>query len=117
MRFLIIVFLALGACTHFDEDVISADDYHSRPQSTDIYDDLLEPDDEEEEKVAELRASVGEFKTLKINCWVREKPAGRKLHVLPRGKSLWIEEPDPGVGWYQVYTRKSLAFMSSGCFE
>lgn len=74
-----------------------------------------EPMQESQEEISSLPS--GKFSRLKTDCWVRVKPRGKKMHVLPKGKRLWVEEPDPGLGWYQVYTKRSLAYMSTGCFN
>ena len=72
-------------------------------------------EDEEEEEVEDAPIH-GKFAVLSVDCWVRDKPAGKKSHALSAGRRLWVEEPDPGTGWYQVYTKRRLAYMSASCF-
>ena len=60
---------------------------------------------------------TGRFERLQMDCVVRSTPRGKRLHVLRKGRKLWVEVLDPGINWYKVSTMGGDAFMSGRCFK
>lgn len=98
-----------------DAEILSDDDWAEERQE--LIDNVATPEPEEDEVDEKpVRAVQGRFMKLKVNCNVRIEPRGKKMHSLSKGRRLWVEEPDPDIGWYQVYTKHQLAYMSKKCF-
>jgi len=67
-------------------------------------------------KVASVKSQKSGLRKISKNCNMRSTPSskGKKLGSVPPGRKLWTD-PQKG-GWFKVYRKKGIAFLSPSCF-
>ena len=104
----------------YEADVETSDNFAGEPDTGFYQDesgDWIAVEDGHDIEDAPVTNPSGRFERLTKDCVVRATPRGERLHVLKAGRRLWVDEVDPGSGWFRVYTRNGLAFMSEVCFK
>ncbi len=127
--YLILLSIIFVGCSMFQKSNESI--FESKIEIEDSMDELLSPeeieglvedadiDDTDDPATMVTRSSMGGyFSVTYMNCNVRKKPTikSNKLHIIRKGKRLWVEIHPEYREWFTVYTRRSLAYMSRSCF-